>query len=141
MFGWERPNWFAPKGYELTHADLDRADTLLNHNHPVVDGETIREKWSFRRSNYFNFVADECRHVTRHVGLQDMSAFAKCQITGPGAEDWLNGLLSNTVPKKVGKVTLSYLLTDTGGVRAEFTVYKKAPQTYYLVSAGAMETA
>ncbi|WP_428334301.1 GcvT family protein [Novosphingobium sp.] len=139
VFGWERPNWFAPKGYELTDADLDRADTLLNHNHPVVDGEAIREKWSFRRSNYFNFVADECRHVTKHVGLQDMSAFAKCQITGPGAEDWLNGLLSNTVPKKVGKVTLSYLLTDTGGVRAEFTVYKKAPQTYYLVSAGAME--
>jgi len=139
VFGWERPNWFAPKGYELTEDDLDRAGTILNHNHPVVDGEAIREKWSFRRSNYFKFVADECRHVTQHVGLQDMSAFAKCQITGPGAEDWLNSLLSNTVPKKVGKVTLSYLLTDIGGVRAEFTVYKKAPQTYYLVSAGAME--
>lgn len=139
VFGWERPNWFAPQGYELTEADLDKADVILNDNHPVVPGEPIRERWSFRRSNYFDFVGAECRHVTENVGIQDMSAFAKCLITGPGAEDWLNGLLTNMVPKAVGKVTLSYLLTDTGGVRAEFTVYKKAPQTYYLVSAGALE--
>jgi dimethylglycine dehydrogenase len=43
------------------------------------------------------------------------------------------------VPKKVGRVSLSYLLTAKGGVRAEFTVYKIAPQRYYLVSAGAYE--
>jgi len=139
VFGWERPNWFAPAGYELTDADLNRADTLLNHNHPDVPGENIREKWSFRRSNYFDFVGEECRNVTQGVGLQDMSAFAKCEITGPGAEDWLNGLLTNTVPKKTGRVTLSYLLTDAGGVRAEFTVYKKGPERYFLVSAGAYE--
>jgi dimethylglycine dehydrogenase len=77
--------------------------------------------------------------VSEKVGIQDMSAFAKCLISGPGAEDWLNGLLSNVVPKKIGKLSLSYLLTDAGGVRAEFTVYKKGPQSYYLVSAGAME--
>ena len=139
VFGWERPNWFAPQGYELTEADLDKADVILNDNHPVVPGEPIRERWSFRRSNYFEHVGAECRHVTQNVGIQDMSAFAKCLITGPGAEDWLNGLLSNMVPKAIGKVSLSYLLTDEGGVRAEFTVYKKGPQTYYLVSAGAME--
>ena len=139
VFGWERPNWFAPQGYELTDADLDRADVILNHNHPDVAGEAIREKWSFRRSNYFDFVGAECRHVSEKVGIQDMSAFAKCLISGPGAEDWLNGLLSNVVPKKIGKLSLSYLLTDAGGVRAEFTVYKKGPQSYYLVSAGAME--
>ena len=139
VFGWERPNWFAPKGYELSEADLDRPDVLLNHNHPDVAGEPIREKWSFRRSNYFEHVGAECRHVTEKVGLQDMSAFAKCRISGPGAEAWLDGLLSNAVPKKVGRVTLSYLLTTKGGVRSEFTVYKTAPQEYYLVSAGAYE--
>ena len=139
VFGWERPNWFAPKGYELSEADLDRPDVLLNHNHPDVAGEPIREKWSFRRSNYFEHVGAECRHVSEKVGLQDMSAFAKCRISGPGAEAWLDGLLSNAVPKKVGRVTLSYLLTTKGGVRSEFTVYKTAPQEYYLVSAGAYE--
>ncbi|MFM5916043.1 MAG: FAD-dependent oxidoreductase, partial [Novosphingobium sp.] len=139
VYGWERPGWFAPKGYELTDADLDRPDVLLNHNHPDVDGEPIREKWSFRRSNYFEHVGNECRHVMEKVGLQDMSAFAKCRISGPGAEAWLDGLLTNAVPKKIGRVTLSYLLTARGGVRSEFTVYKVAPQEYYLVSAGAYE--
>ena len=139
VYGWERPGWFAPKGYQLTDADLDRPDVLLNHNHPDVEGEQIREKWSFRRSNYFEHVGNECRHVAQKVGLQDMSAFAKCRISGPGAESWLDGLLTNAVPKKIGRVTLSYLLTSRGGVRAEFTVYKEGPQSYYLVSAGAYE--
>lgn len=139
VFGWERPNWFAPRDYALNDADLARPDVLLNHNHPDVDGEPIREKWSFRRSNYFDHVGAECRHVTEKVGLQDMSAFAKCRISGPGAEAWLDGLLTNAVPKKIGRVTLSYLLTKNGGVRAEFTVYKTGPQDYYLVSAGAYE--
>ncbi|WP_062345714.1 FAD-dependent oxidoreductase [Novosphingobium sp. CCH12-A3] len=139
VFGWERPNWFAPEGYQLSDEDLDRADVILNHNHPDVDGEPIREKWSFRRSNYFEFVGQECRHVHEKVGLQDMSAFAKCEISGPGAEAWLDGLLTNAVPKNVGRVSLSYLLTSRGGVRSEFTVYKMGPQRYYLVSAGAYE--
>ena len=139
VFGWERPNWFAPEGYALTEAELEKPDVLLNDNHPVVQGEAIREKWSFRRSNYFAHVGNECRHVHENVGIQDMSAFAKCEISGPGAEAWLDQLLTNAVPKKVGRVTLSYLLTDKGGVRSEFTVYKIAPQRYYLVSAGAYE--
>lgn len=139
VFGWERPNWFAPEGYALSEADLDKPDVLLNDNHPVVAGEVVREKWSFRRSNYFTHVGNECRHVHENVGIQDMSAFAKCEISGPGAEAWLDQLLTNAVPKKVGRVTLSYLLTDKGGVRCEFTVYKMAPQRYYLVSAGAYE--
>jgi dimethylglycine dehydrogenase len=139
VFGWERPNWFAPEGYSLSAADLDKPDVLLNDNHPVVPGEAIREKWSFRRSNYFEHVGNECRHVHEKLGIQDMSAFAKCEISGPGAEGWLDQLLTNAVPKKVGRVTLSYLLTSKGGVRSEFTVYKMAPQRYYLVSAGAYE--
>ena len=139
VFGWERPNWFAPAGYTLAEADLDKPDVLLNNNHPVMPAEPIREKWSFRRSNYFEYVGNECRNVHERVGLQDMSAFAKCEISGPGAEAWLDQLLTNAVPKKVGRISLSYLLTIKGGVRAEFTVYKIAPLRYYLVSAGAYE--
>ena len=139
VFGWERPNWFAPEDYALSEDELARPDVLLNHNHPDVAGEVVREKWSFRRSNYFEHIGSECRNVTKNAGLLDMTAFAKCRIAGPGAEAWLDGLLTNAVPKKVGRVTLSYLLTSRGGVRSEFTVYKEAPESYYLVSAGAYE--
>ena len=140
VFGWERPNWFAPEGYALGDAQLERPDVLLNLNYPVADDDApVREQWSFRRSNYFEHVGAECRHVSEKAGLLDMSAFAKCEISGPGAETWLDGLLTNAVPKKVGRVSLSYLLTARGGVRAEFTVYKRGPQRFYLVSAGAYE--
>lgn len=141
VYGWERPGWFAPPGYELSEADKTYEDVLLHHNHPSApaDGKPPRERWSFRRSNYFDFVGEECRNVTDNVGLQDMSAFAKFEVSGPGAEAWLDGLLANKLPKKVGRIALTHLLTKQGGVRAEFTVYKEGPEKFYLVSAGALE--
>ena len=140
IYGWERPNWFAPPGYALTETDLAKPDVLLNENHPpAIPGEPIREKYSFRRSNYFSFVGDEIRNVTENVGLQDMSAFAKCFVGGPGAEAWLDSILANRIPKKIGRIGLCHLLTKNGGVRSEFTVYRTGPQGFYLVSAGAWE--
>src|ERR1700683_1774612 len=140
VYGWERPNFFVPAGYGLSEADLAKPDVLLNENHPAVGpGERPREKWSFRRSNYLDFVGAECRNVHDNVGLQDMSAFAKLEVSGPGAEGWLNSILTNRIPKAVGRVTLTYLLTSRGGVRAEFTLTRIGPERFYLVSAGALE--
>jgi dimethylglycine dehydrogenase len=140
IYGWERPNWFAPPGYALSEADLAKPDVILNENHPAAaPGEPIREKWSFRRSNYFPFVGEECLNVRHNVGLQDMSAFAKAYVTGPGAEAWLDSIFANRIPKKIGRIALCHLLSRNGGVRSEFTVYRAAPQGFYLVSAGAWE--
>ncbi len=140
VYGWERPNWFAPEGYEVPAEELDVDDVITNHNHAPADHTgKVRERWSFRRSNYFEFVGAECRHVHEKVGILDMSAFAKCEIVGPGAEAWLESLVANRIPKKVGRVGLCHMLTSRGGVRAEFTIYKEAPNRYYLVSAGAFE--
>ena len=140
VYGWERPGWFAPKGYALSEKDLDRPNVLLNHNHaaPTEDGRIV-EKWSFRRSNAFRFVGEECRNVMENVALQDMSAFAKMEVSGPGAREWLDSILANRIPKKMGRIALCHLLTKHGGVRAEFTVYEWAPGRFYLVSAGAFE--
>ena len=141
VYGWERPNWFAPPGYEVPAEELDLgADILLKHNHapPLEDGRIV-ERWSFRRSNYFEHVGREVDNVHRNVGLLDMSPFAKCVIAGPGAEAWLNAILANRIPRKTGRIALCHLLTRHGGVRAEFTVYKLADQRYYLVSAGGFE--
>jgi len=68
-----------------------------------------------------------------------MSAFAKMEVSGPGARDWLESILANKIPKKMGRVALCHMLTPRGGVRAEFTVYEFAPGRFYLVSAGAYE--
>jgi dimethylglycine dehydrogenase len=140
VYGWERPNWFAPEGYALSESDLDKPDVLLNENHPPVGpGEKLREKWSFRRSNYFDFVGRECRNVHENVGLLDMSAFAKYEVSGPGAEAWLDGLVANRIPKSVGRIALCHMLSRNGGVRSEFTIFREGPERFYLVGAGAFE--
>ncbi len=139
VYGWERPNWFAPLDLSLSEADLNRPDTLLRHNHaPATANGRIVEKWSFRRSNYFEHVGNECRHVHEKVGLLDMSAFAKCWVSGADATAWLDGIMANRLPRKDGRIALCHVLSEAGGVRSEFTVYKR-PGGYYLVSAGAFE--
>ena len=140
VYGWERPNWFAPPGYALTADDLAKPDVLLNENHPAPrPGEAIREKWSFRRSNYFRFVGEECLNVAANVGLQDMTPFAKALVSGPGARAWLDSIFANRIPKTRGRIALCHLLTRYGGVRSEFTVFEREPDSFYLVSAGALE--
>ena len=140
VYGWERPNWFAPLDYRLSDQDLDKPEVLWNKNHsaPLSDGRVV-EKNSFRRSNYFDFVGDECRHVHEHVGVLDMSAFSKATVSGRGAEEWLNSIVANNVPKGIGRIGLCHMLSLNGGVRAEFTIYKRAENSYYLVFAGASE--
>lgn len=140
VYGWERPNWFAPEGYEVPAGELGvGVDVITSHNHapPLEDGRIV-EKWSFRRSNYFEHVGNEVRNVHENVGVQDMSAFAKCWVSGPGAEAWLDSILANRLPKKMGRIALCHLLTGEGGVKSEFTVYRQ-PGGFYLVSAGAYE--
>ena len=110
--GWERPNWFAPKGM------------------PQVDD------WSFRRSAWFEHVGNECRNVAENVGVLDMTAFAKCRISGPGAEGFLDSLIANRLPKAIGRINLCHALNSKGGVHSEFTILREAPDSFYLVSAG-----
>jgi len=114
-FGWERANWFAPEG-------------------------TPREDhWSFRRSRWFEHVGNECRNVHENVGILDMTAFAKCRVHGPGAERFLDGLVANKIPSKAGRVNLCHALNTRGGVHSEFTISRESDDSFYLVSAGALQ--
>ena len=60
-------------------------------------------------------------------------------MTGPGAEAWLDGLVANKVPTKIGRIALCHALTKKGGIRTEFTITKMADEHFYVVSAGAAE--
>lgn len=142
VYGWERANWYAPEGYALKEEELGvGADVITNHNYaPALDDGRIVEKWSFRRSNYFEHVGNEVKNVHQNVGVLDMSSFAKMEVSGPGARAWLESILANALPKKRGRIALTHLLTPNGGVKAEFTVYEWAPGRFYLVSAGGLET-
>ena len=114
-FGWERANWFAPEGIKQ------------------------EDHWSFRRSNWFEHIGNECKNVTENVGLLDMTAFAKCRISGPGAEEFLDNLVANKLPKKIGRTNLCHALNSKGGVHSEFTIMREQIDSFYCVSAGAWQ--
>jgi dimethylglycine dehydrogenase len=114
-YGWERANWFAPPGVEA------------------------KDEWSFRRTNWFEHVGNECRRVRERVGVIDLTPFTKHVVQGPGAEAWLDGLVANKLPSKPGRMALSHALTKRGGIRSEFTITKLGEEFFYLVSAGAAE--
>ena len=114
-FGWERANWF-------------------------VDGEMEQvDHWSFRRSKWFDAVGKEVINVTNNVGVLDMTAFAKCRISGKHALKFLDNLLANKIPQKSGQIALCHALNSNGGIHSEFTVLKEKEESYYLVSAGALQ--
>ncbi|MFN3273519.1 MAG: FAD-dependent oxidoreductase [Paracoccus sp. (in: a-proteobacteria)] len=113
--GWERPNYFGP---------LDAPDSF-DH-----------DARSFRRGAWWDYAKAEAEAVRSTAGLVDASAFAKHVVKGPGATAFLDWLTTNKLPK-VGRINLTYALTEAGTVRTEYTIVRLAEAEYYLVSAGA----
>ncbi len=116
-FGWERPNWFAPAGAK-------REDI-----------------YSFRRSNWFRHVGNEVRAMRENVGLMELSSFAKYEVEGRGARDWLDRMVANNIPKGVGRMSLSHALNPSGSVHSEFTISRMTDgllgERFFLVGPGA----
>ena len=113
-FGLEHPLWFQRAGLE-----------------PVEDV-------TFRRSNAFPAVAEECRAVRERVGLTECSNFAKYRVTGEGAADWLQGLFTNRLPK-VGRIVLTAMLNPGGRIVGEFSVARTGDDEFFLFGSQAAE--
>jgi dimethylglycine dehydrogenase len=114
-YGLEQALWFAPKGKK-----------------PV-------EKVTFRRSNAFPIVGEECRAVRNGAGIFEISGYAKYEITGPEAETWLSATLANRMPQK-GRLILTPMLNRAGKLIGDFTVAKAADERFYIFGSGAAET-
>ena len=110
--GWERPNYFAPEGFD-DHASR-----------------------SFRRGGWWQYAVDEAKAIREGVGLIDATAFTKHLLKGPGATEFLSWFTCNKLPS-VGRINLTYALTINGTTRTEYTIVRLAENEYYLVSAGA----
>ena len=63
-------------------------------------------------------VRDEVAAVHERVGVLDLTGFAKYDISGPGAEAFLNRVCANQVPRKTGGIALAHLLSPAGASRA-----------------------
>ena len=114
--GWERPNWYAPPGVKPEY------------------------EYSYGRQNWFDYCAAEHNAVRNAVGLFDQSSFAKFVVQGPDAEKVLNHICANNVAVPVGKVVYTQWLNERGGIEADLTVTREAPERYLVVTAAATQT-
>ncbi len=126
-------------------------DRLTEHNavwgvgfgleHPLWfqrPGEEPYEEVTFRRSNAFAVVAEECSAVRERVGLTECSNFAKYRVTGPGCAEWLQGLFTNKLPR-VGRINLTAMLNADGRIVGEFSVARTGADEFFLFGSQAAE--
>ena len=113
IFGWERARWFDKSGKG--------------------------EAYSFRRNNAFKAVKAEALAVREHVGLMDLSTFAKFEVKGKDAFTFLDRIHANKIPSKNGGIVLSHLLNENGFIESEMTITRLADDHFYVLSAAAAQ--
>lgn len=111
-YGWEHPLYF----------DADTPDTA-----------------GFTRQDWWHSVGREARMLREHVGVIDISNFAKYKIKGAGAQQWLDAVFANKMPTEVGRSCLTPLIGVRGGIAGDATVTKLADDEYWIVSSGMAE--
>ncbi len=115
LCGWERANWFAPKGIQPAY------------------------RYSYGRQNWFEYSAAEHRAVRETVGLFDLSSFGKFLLQGDDAEVVLNRVSANDVAVAPGQVVYTQWLNERGGIEADLTVTRLAQDQYLIVTAAASQ--
>ncbi len=106
-WGLETPLWFAPRGV------------------------APRDVVSFHRSNDFPHVKTECLAVRSGVGLTEIANFAKFEVAGPGAERFLDRLMTNRMPR-LGRLVLTPMLNEAGKLIGDFTIARAAPERFLI---------
>ncbi|WP_420587929.1 FAD-dependent oxidoreductase [Marivita sp.] len=115
VYGFERPRWFAR------------------------DGVAQKDHYSFRRTVVDDMVASEVKAVRERVGIMDVTAFTKVEVSGPDAYALLDRLTANRMPQKVGSITLTHMLNRAGRIELETTIVRTAEDRFYLVCAAFFE--
>ncbi len=117
VYGWERPLWFATDGMA------------------AEDGLGFRQ----HKLNWFDMVGEECRALRNGVGVIDLSAFANYEVRGADAEAFLDGLVTNKLPGKSGRLMLAPMLDHAGGIIGDFSVIRHGPEHFSLLGGGALQ--
>ena len=114
--GWERPNWYAESD------------------------QRPRYEYSWGRQNWFANNAAEHRAVREQVGFFEQSSFAKLLVQGRDAVAVINGLSTADVDVGVGRCVYTQFLNARGGIEADLTVTRLAPDRFLVVTAAFTQT-
>jgi 4-methylaminobutanoate oxidase (formaldehyde-forming) len=109
--GWERVDWYAAN----------------------AAGATGRPPgWAGR---YWSpAIAVEHRATRTSAGLFDETSFAKIEVSGPDAAQFLSWACDNDVARRVGDVTYTQALNERGGIECDFTVTRTADDVFQIVT-------
>jgi len=111
--GWERANWFEP--------NAARGD------------ESLRPKgWAGRL--WSPAIEAEHRACRETAALFDFTSFAKIEVRGRGAAEFLERLADNRVARTVGALTYTQMLNEGGGIECDFTVTRLAEDRFRIVT-------
>jgi aminomethyltransferase len=90
----------------------------------------------------YRSILEEHKAVRRAAGLFDVSHMGEVDVTGPGAQAFLNGLVTNDVSKMYpGRVLYSPMCHPDGGVIDDLLVYMRGPGDYFLcINAGNIDS-
>ena len=111
--GWERANWFEPNAARGDESLRPRgwAGRLWS---PAIGAEHVA-----------------CRET---AALFDETSFAKIEVSGEGAADFLERLCDNQVARDVGAITYTQMLNRRGGIECDFTVTRLAEDRFRIVT-------
>ena len=106
--------------------------------HPLYFGD-VEDTAGFTRQPWWDVVGAEARMLRDRAGIIDISNFAKYEVKGPGAEEWLNALFANRMPRAVGRSCLTPLIGKRGGIAGDFTVTRTGDDAFWIIGSGMAE--
>jgi glycine cleavage system aminomethyltransferase T len=94
-YGWERPNWFAPEGYGLDEADLDKPDVLGASSPCCARGRSGSNSSAWARPSTTTSTISRLRPRDGSVDLHRVTTqTGVLVVAGPRARDVIQGLTS-----------------------------------------------
>jgi glycine cleavage system aminomethyltransferase T/glycine/D-amino acid oxidase-like deaminating enzyme len=111
--GWERVNWYERNAADGKESLRPRGWAGM-HWSPAIGAEHVATR--------------------ERAGLFDESSFAKLEVSGPGAADFLEGLCDNRVARDVGAITYTQMLNRRGGIECDFTVTRVEEELFSIVT-------
>jgi 4-methylaminobutanoate oxidase (formaldehyde-forming) len=115
--GWERPNWF--------------------ESNAAAGDESLRPR-GWAGQHWSPAIGAEALATRTTAGLFDETSFAKLEVAGRGALDFLERMCANIIDRPVGSVVYTQLLDRRGGIQADLTVTRTGSDVFLLVTGTAV---
>ena len=85
------------------------------------------------RSNAEPIVAREVEAVRAAAGAYEIAQYARYEVTGPGAEAWLDGLVAGRLPAH-GRIRLAPMLGEAGRLMGDLSIARLDDERFWLVA-------